>query len=78
MNDSRTALDAHLEEIRRLRASPPDEQQRARWRAALETMDRLRVKVGRDFNTTEVLRELRESASSADLELQTRDGDGRG
>ena len=62
MSGYRAALAARLHEIRRLRSSPPGEQELARRRAYGEAMGRARVKVGRDFDVVQIIRELRDGA----------------
>jgi hypothetical protein len=51
------------EALRRRLRQKPSEHELMRRRAAGEAMDRLRVRVGRDFNPAEVVGEVREGAA---------------
>lgn len=57
-------LIAQLEELQKLRMRPLGDEELALRRAAGEKMDRLRVKVGRDFNVAEVLRAMRDASDA--------------
>ena len=61
----RAAQAVRLDEVRRLRAEPPDAQELARRRAYGEAMDRVRAKVGHDFDAVQAIRDVREGGGDA-------------
>ena len=59
----RLTTDAEWEAFRRRLRTPPSQDEVARRRASFEAMERVRVKVGREFNVAQVIRELRDRAA---------------
>ncbi|MGH2352600.1 MAG: hypothetical protein ACRDJN_13400 [Chloroflexota bacterium] len=60
----RIETDADLQQFLRDVRRPRTEAELARRRVDGEAMDRLRVKVGRDFNVAEIIREARDRAAA--------------
>lgn len=56
--------DEDFERFRRALHHPRTPAELQRWREAVEAADRLRVKVGPDFNVVEIIRDIRDRAAA--------------